>query len=143
MVLVFWRSARRKPTSAERFAVDVAGCAVDGDFHLWSVHAALRGFAFVLRANLHAGVEFVVHFDFEFQFEIAVFLGGAEKGVGAALDRFADDAAVFDAIFALAHAGALPTFEAFAVEELDETAFLRADRGERTCESKQCWDGDE
>src|SRR5207253_2118870 len=69
-----------------------------------------------LRADLHAGVEFVIDLDLELQLEVAVVLDGAEKRVGTALRGLADDAAILGAVGGRAVA-LFPAVEVLAVEE--------------------------
>ena len=93
-VLVGFELALGGHPTAGSFAVDVAGFAAGFDFDLGAIDPAGKGIA-GLGADLDAGVELVIHLDFKKEFEVAVFLVGAEEGVGASFIGLANDGAVF------------------------------------------------
>ncbi len=116
--------------AAATFVVDAAapGAGRGVDFNLVAMHAA-GGNRFLevsvldvgrlvkaLAANLHARVELGVNFEVQFENEVAVVLGRAEKRVAGVGHAGADDRVVFDAVLCLApflH----PTIERLAVEQ--------------------------
>ena len=69
-----------------------------------------------LAAQLHAGVEGVIHAEIELKDEVAVVLLGAEEGVLGVDLGVAYDGAVLDAVVSFA-AALCPARKGFAVEE--------------------------